>query len=298
MKATHDIPRDLLHNEALFRDPYFQRFRLRHAPRPPELEEGLAKDYLFPTLYADVRCAIGIFLCDYERARALLPHPAMRPVRMTRGRSLVTFSCYEYRNVLHVAPYNEIAMTVPVMMDARIHVPVLPMVVPAFDRLGFGFHVFHMPVTSRENQLRGNRIWGLPKVTEEIDIFEEGGDCVTIARDAGGDAYFTLRVPMDGTPERFDVQAHLYSMLGDRVLQSRTSFRGDFRMNKHMGLLFRRGTRPDRAYLSLGSSRMGDVLRGLEIEPMPFQLRYTPSMNAAFDLPNPGYAARNGAGPR
>jgi hypothetical protein len=30
--------------------------------------------------------------------------------------------------------------------------------------------VFGMPVTSRENQLRGNKLWGLPKVTQQIDI--------------------------------------------------------------------------------------------------------------------------------
>src|SRR5262249_41250897 len=97
MKPTHEFAPELLDNTAVFRDPFFHRFRLRHAPRPLALSETVHKDYLFPTLYADVRCAIGIFHCDYQRAREILPHPAMKPVRMTRGRSLVAFSCYEYR---------------------------------------------------------------------------------------------------------------------------------------------------------------------------------------------------------
>ena len=101
-------------------------------------------------------------------AAAMMLHPAVKPVRMTRGRSLVAFSCYEYRNVLGVAPYNEIAMTIPVLVDPGISVPVLPMIWDGFEN--FGYHVFSMPVTSLENQLRGLRIWGLPKVVQRIDI--------------------------------------------------------------------------------------------------------------------------------
>src|SRR3954451_14024187 len=106
MKANPDFGAELLDNSAQFNDPFFQRFRLRRAPRPLALTESITKDYLFPTLYADVRCAIGIFHCDYAKAHALLPHPAMKPVRMTMGRAIVAFSCYEYRNVLGVPPYN------------------------------------------------------------------------------------------------------------------------------------------------------------------------------------------------
>lgn len=287
MKPTLEISDGLLDNTACFRDPFFQRFRLRPAPRPLQLTDTISKDYLFPTLYADVTCAIGIFLCDYERARALLPHPKMRPVRMTLGRSLVVLSCYVYRNVMNVAPYNEIAMTIPVMLDPKLDVPVLPMVLPIFKE--FGYYVFGMPVTSKENQIRGNTIWGLPKVTQEIEISEEGGDCVTLARDDAGERYFELRVPMGGKPTRFDVSANLYSELGGRLLQSRTSFCGVFNVKKHMELLIRRGARPDRTYLTIGSGPAAEVLRSLNIEEHPFQLRYAQRMNSAFDLPNPDF---------
>jgi len=287
MKPTFDFDAGLLDNAAAFRDPFFQRFRLRRAPRPLQLTEQIAKDYLFPTLYANVKCAIGIFLCDYEAARALLPHPAMRPVRMTLGRSLVVFSCYEYRNVLGVPPYNEVAMTIPVLVNAPVDLPVVPMVVPGFP--GFGYYVFGMPVTSRENQLRGNKIWGLPKVTQEIDLYEEGGDCVTTVRDEAGEAYCSLRVPVAGKRAQFDVRAHLYSSLGGRLLQSETCFRATFAVNGHMGLLARRDATPDREYLTLGSGPAASTLRALGIERQPFQLRYASSMNSAFDLPDPEY---------
>ena len=134
------------------------------------MSEDVSKQYVFPTFYADVTCAIAIFLCDYSRALASMPHPSMQPVKMPGGRSVVLFSCYEYKSVLGIAPYNEIAMTIPIMVGGGWSPPILPLVVD-FERKGY--HVFSMPVTSPQNQLRGTRIWGLPKIVEAIAVAEE-----------------------------------------------------------------------------------------------------------------------------
>ncbi len=288
MQATHTIRPDKPANDDQFGDPFFRRFTLRAAEKPLDLMDGIAKTYPFPPLYHDVGCAIGIFLCDYGAALALMPHPRLRPVRMTRGRSLVIFSCYEYRQVLQVWPYNEIAMTIPVLANASFRPRVLPMLASSlFPR--FGYHVFAMPVTSKENQLRGNRIWGLPKVTRQIDIEVKGGDCVTRAFDEDGNAYFTLRVPTSGKATDFDATGSLYSSLDDRILRSQTSFKGRFAVTKHLRALWKKGLAPEREVLTIGDGPAAKALRGLGIESQPFQLRYSPSMNAAFDLPMAGF---------
>ena len=288
MQANLTVRPDKPANDDQFGDPFFRRFTLRPSDKPLALEGGIEKTYPFPTLYHDVGCAIGIFLCDYDAAVALMPHRRILPVRMTRGRSLVIFSCYEYRQVLQVWPYNEIAMTIPVMANATLRPPVLPMLLsPLFKR--FGYHVFSMPVTSRENQLRGNRLWGLPKVTQQIDIDVAGGDCVTKACESDGTPYFTLRVPTSGAPTEFDVTGSLYSALDGRILKSRTAFKGRFNVTKHMRALLTRDLSPDREYLTLGDGPSAKVLRELRIESQPFQFRYTPSMNAAFELPQRGF---------
>ncbi len=290
MKATKSIKAGLLENEDQFTDPFFKRFTLRHAPAPLQLTKSISKNYLFPTFYGDVKCAIGIFHCDFEKARAIMPHPKVKPVRMTFDRALVIFSCYVYRNVLGVAPYNEIAMTIPIMVDPLVNVPVLPMVAGNLFK-EFGYYVFHMPVTSKENMLRGVKIWGLPKEVEDIDIDEEGGDCVTRATDGDGNDYFTLRVPMDGDAEEFDETGKLYTRLDDQFLQSETNFKGTFNVQKHMDLLVKVGKTPDREYLTLGDGPKADMLRALDIEPHPFQTRYCPSMVSCFDLADPSYKA-------
>lgn len=288
MKPTTEIKQEMPRNEDKFGHPFFKRFKLRHAPQPLRLNDEVEKDYLFPTFYGDVTCAMAIFLCDYKKAKALLPHPKIKPVKMTLGRAIVALSCYEYRNVMNVAAYNEIAMTIPVMVDPVANVPVLPMLMDkAFKE--FGYYVFSMPVTSLENQLRGLRIWGLPKVVQEIDIHEEGGDCVTRAKDENGEEYIEVRVPMEGKAEKFDVTSNLYSRLGDRLLQSETNFQAEFKVTKHLDLLLNKGKRTDRTYLKLGGGPAAAALRGLDIEEHPFQIRFARGMNACFDLPRPGY---------
>ncbi len=287
MKPTLDIDEGLLDNAAEFKNSFYSRFALRPAPQPLQLNEQVSKNYLFPTLYGDVTCAMAVFLCSYEKAARMMLHPGIEPVKMTRGRSIVAFSCYEYKKVLGVAPYNEIAATIPVMIDPGINVPVLPMIAPVFKN--FGYYVFSMPVTSLENQIRGVKIWGLPKVVQEIDISEEDADCVTSAREETGDPYFKLRVPMNGQPVPFDVSSNLYTRLGDKLLQSETNFKATFNVNKHMGLLFKIGVVPDRPYLELGDTPSGRVLQELEIEPHPFQLRFAKNMSSCFDLPNPDF---------
>ncbi|MBI9091609.1 MAG: acetoacetate decarboxylase family protein [Desulfobacterium sp.] len=291
MKANYEIDDSLLDNQSTFNDSFFNRFHLRHAPVPLTLTPDISKNYLFPTFYNQVTCAIGIFMCSYDSAYAMVSQslgPKVKPVKMTKQRSLVAFSCYEYKSVMNVAPYNEIAMTLPVMVDPGVNPPLLPMVMDKHFKK-FGYYVFGMPVTSKENQIRGNTIWGLPKVTQDIDITQEDGDCVTIAREETGEPYFKLRVPTKGKPVDFDVTSNLYSRLGNEMLQSETNFKASFQVNKYMGQLFKKNTTPDRNYLVLGDTPSARILKDLDIDAHPFQFRFAKQMTSCFDLPNPDF---------
>jgi len=287
MKPTMEFGEKFLQNEDKFQDDFFKRFQLRHAPAPLQLNDQVTKNYRFPTFYGDVTCAIAIFLCSYSKAEKMMLHPRIKPVKMTRGRSLVVFSCYEYKNVMDVAPYNEIAMTIPIMVDPGFNIPVAPMILPIFKN--FGYYVFSMPVTSLENQIRGVKIWGLPKVVQEIAIREEGGDCITTAIEESGQPYLEVCVPMAGKPTQFDVSSYLYTRRGHDFFQSQTNFLATFNVNKFMGVLIKKNARPDRQYLKLHDTPSGRILKDLEIEAHPFQFRFARHLNSCFDLPNPDF---------
>lgn len=289
MKPNFKIEPKFLDNADQFQNDFFRRFTLRHAPQPLPLTDNISKNYLFPTFYGDVTCAQAIFMCSYEKAAKLMLHSKIMPVRMTRGRALIAFSCYIYNQVMGVGPYNEIAMTIPVMIDPGINVPVVPMIADIFKN--FGYYVFSMPVTSLENQIRGVKIWGLPKVVHEIDIHRDGDDCVTVGKDENGFQYMQLRVPTIGEPTAFDVTSNLYSQMGDRLRQSETNFKAEFNVIKFMNRLWQKGQKPDRPYLTIGEGPLANVLRDLEIEEHPFQFRYAEHMSSCFDLPNADYRA-------
>ena len=282
MKPNTHLEAGLVDNVDCFTGSFFERFETRPAAKPLELRDGLSKTYSFPTFYADVTCAIAIFLCGYREAEETMPHPSMKPVKMPGGRSVVLFSCYEYKTVMNLAPYNEIAMTIPVMVNAGYSPPLLPLVM---DFKKKGYFVFSMPVTSLENQIRGTRIWGLPKIVEEIEISTEGTHCTTVARDDSDEAYFELAVPKAGSSKHFDETGYLYSMLDGRLQKSQTNFEGDFSVSTNPSLLWKKGRRADAPALKLGRSPRADFLRALKIEETAFQFRFASDMKSCFDLP-------------
>ena len=282
MQPDFNLSKEMPDNTGDFNSEFYQRFKLRKNTRPLQLSEQISKDFSFPTFYNNVSCSMGIFMCNYEKALKILPHPTMKPVRMPGGRAVVVFSCYEYRNVMNMNPYNEIAMTIPLMMDGGFSIPVLPLVSKAFKN--FGYHVFSMPVTSEENRIRGKKIWGLPKVTERIDIEQNEGYSTTVAYDENDKEYFRLRIPMNGKGQSFDETGQLYSILDDNILKAQTNFKGNFKVNKHMGLLLNKGKKSNNPLLILGASPRAETLRNLEIEESVFQTRWCSNMEACFDL--------------
>ena len=282
MKPNIRLDSPLVDNSEAFTDPFIQQFNLRTRPDPLALRDDISKSYKFPTFYGNVTCSIAIFLCNYQRAEAIMPHPSMKPVKMPRERSVVLFSCYEYKNVMNIGPYNEIAMTIPIMVGGGFSPPLLPLVM---DFKKKGYYVFSMPVTSLENQIRGTKIWGLPKIVEEIDITTDGSNCTTVARDENGEAYFELSVPKSGSTKHFDEIGYLYSLLDGQLLKSQTNFKGDFAVTTNPSLLWKKDQKAESPALKLGAGPRAEKLRGLKIEEVPFQFRYAEGMNSCFDLP-------------
>ena len=140
-------------------------------------------------------------------------------------------------------------------------------------------------------QVRQWNIWGLPKVTQAIDQASDGGDCVTVAREADGTPYFTMRIPMSGVATSFDTSGWIYSKLGERFLRGQTNFKGTFNVTKHLPTLWQKDVKPTRPFLEIGDGPSAAILRQLQIEAQPFQTRYCASVNSTFDLPQADWRA-------
>ncbi len=277
MKVLKEFDNKLLNNEDKFQDPFFKRFKL--AKRKVKLGDVMEKEYFFPTLYGDVTCAQAIYLCSYQKALELMPHEKIKPVSMPGGRAVLAISCYEYKNVLGIPPYNEIAFTIAVEVDKEKS----PMLLPLLKNTNSGFYVFSMPVTSRENCLRGNYIWGLPKVTQPIDIYYEGNECVIKCYEEDGKEYFSLRVPMGGKPKEFDTTTYLFPKLNEKVLKAETNFKAVMNVNMFIKTLISKKAKPRVPYLTLSDTKSGLALKELDISPLPLQFRFGKNALSCFD---------------
>ena len=277
MKVLEKFDGSLLSNGDKFQDPFYKRFQLKK--RKVRLTASMEKEYDFPTFYGDVTCAQAIFLCSYSAAQLLMPHPAVKPVRALKNHAVMAVSCYEYKNVMGIPPYNEIAFTIAVDVEKKKSPVLLPLMRNSYS----GYFVFSMPVTSRENCLRGNNIWGLPKVTQEINIGVSDGETFVTAFE-GKTEYFRLRVPMIGKPTSMDETTYLFPKINGVVHRAETNFMGDFLIQKNLGVLLNPGKKPAKPYLTIGDTACGRVLKNLQLSPMPLQLRYVEHMAACFDF--------------
>jgi hypothetical protein len=283
MKITNEFDGSLLKNEDKFNDPFFKRFTLKK--RRVQLGDVMEKEYSFPTFYGDVTCAQAIYLCSYEKALEIMPHNKIKPVRMPGGRAVLAVSCYEYKNVMGVPPYNEIAFTIAVEVDKEKS----PVLMPILKNTNSGFYVFSMPVTSRENCLRGNYIWGLPKVTQEIDIYNEGDNCVIKCREESGEEYFSLKVPRNGKPKEFDQTTYLFPKLNGKVLKAKTDFKATMNINIFLKTLLSKSAKPKEEYMTLSDTPSGKAIKALDISPLPLQMRYGEHMTSCFDFYDESY---------
>ena len=282
MKPSLDINPYLLTNENLFNNEFYNRFAL--SPHTLPLNDEISKTYKFPTFYGNVTQSVAIYLCSYEKAKEMMPHGNLTPVKMGGGRTLVIFSCYEYKNVHQVDSYNEIAMTIPVMANPGVNVPVLPMIMTSMFKK-FGYYVFSMPVTSLENRIRGHKLWGLPKVTQEISFRNEDGFHICTAREETGEVYFELKVPVSGVKTDIDEKGFLYSNLDNEMVRAETCFKGSYNINKYMGRLLS-SKNVENSYLHLGDTPSGRIINNLELDSHPFQFRFAKNVSSCFDLPD------------
>jgi hypothetical protein len=257
---------------------FTQFFPLKHAAQPLTLTKGLERDYLFPTLYDEVRTAMLVSMGSYHAVRALIPDMRIRPLKFG-DRTPIILSSFRYGKVTGLNAYNEVAVAVLVEVGPPTK---LPPITQLLEREGeFGLYVLHMPVTTTENRIRGEKIWGLPKVEREIDLVSEAGDYVTrVKEQVNGkfESYLEFTVPLAGI--RFAVKEKtrkLFSIRGRELLESASiTAAGKATLGK---------IDPAKTYVKFGKTPTGRWLESLEIGTHPLIVRFSEKGSSALTYP-------------
>lgn len=213
-------------------------------------------------LACEFTAAGGLFPASAERLAARLPE-RLSPVRVAPGIGAVALVGIEYHRVGGLAPYDEFAVVVPVIADART------------DLLGaqllgadVGGYVDWLPVTTEASVALGAEIWGYPKELATIEIEDRGGvRRTTVSVD--GDRILTLDVRRASGRER-DLTARSYTAKNGRLLASHAALGGQF------------AVRPlsRRVSLSLSDHERADAIRDLGVSDRSLGRLYAPRSRA------------------
>src|SRR5262249_39657989 len=145
-------------------------------------------------------------------------------------------------------------------------------------------YVAAMPVTSHENQLRGLRIWGLPKSVHPIELRQVGDDFVTTVESEEGAPLLSFSVPMrSGSLTPLMPTARLHSQLDGTWLHATAHYQGQTRMDRDDKVLL--GYQQGRSRLWINDATPWPWLQRLSIQPIPFVTQFATDVQSLLTLP-------------
>lgn len=163
--------------------------------------EGRSYEFGLPQRYYDWSFMMAHFPAPLGGLRALLPTAKLQPVRALPGLGLLSLAAFEYRQAADLAPYNEFAVMVPVLLEPRVNAPALPLLVRSwFPTLGFYIH--RLPVTTQQACDVGIGVWGFRKSVATI-AFDETDDVRRCRWQEGTAQVATLEVRKAHAPDCF-----------------------------------------------------------------------------------------------
>ena len=126
---------------------------------PAQTSQG---QFDLPTLYQDVSVRQLLFWVDYARALPKLEGTGLTPIEMQQGKTIAMLIFYNYRRVLDVDPYEEIALAIPAdlasakkgtrKMRTLFGIQLIPS--------GISGYVLELPVTTAQACAGGRELWG------------------------------------------------------------------------------------------------------------------------------------------
>ncbi len=229
--------------------------------------------------------------CEFTMAGALFPASAeslaaglpdrLSPVRVASRTGALALVSIEYHRVAGLDPYDEVAVIVPVVADARTDLPGAQLV--GGDLGGW---VHWLPVTTEESVALGREIWGYPKEVADIEIEERAG---TRRTTVSLDGELVVALDVEPVESRTCDVTTAVTRERDLTLQSYTELDGDL-LATRVALDGPLALRPlsRRASVSLGSHDRADDRRALGIGQFSLGRLYSSRMRARL---HPGAAA-------
>ena len=132
-----------------------------------------------PVKYSDASALMVFFSISLKKAKSLLDSERLTPVSILGGRCLLGITFFDYRDC-PAGPYHEFTFSIPVLVDSKFHIPLLPIILDSFFK-NFGYYVFLMGADSDISRLHIEKIFPYPVVNKNLHINLEESDDLLIA---------------------------------------------------------------------------------------------------------------------
>ncbi len=130
------------------------------------LVEGISINV--PVRYTESRAYMAFFPASIDRVNAVIQSKRVRPVSILGKKCLLGVTVFDYKKC-DVGPYREIALSIPVLLDSSIRIPVIPLI---FERMfsSLGFFALQLAITSTVARKHSEQIFGYPTYGNNISV--------------------------------------------------------------------------------------------------------------------------------
>jgi len=210
------------------------------------------------------------FLCDYEKAKAILPGNELHPVKAF-GKAVFMVTVIDYR-VTTIGKYIEYSIALAVTRGRKPAPPMLPaMLLKTYKT---GQFILDLPVSSEVSVKGGKGIWGMPKHKANLDFIITDNQ---VSSQYEKDGQFAFRIEID-KPQKTNFPINLsainYSHFRNMLMASYIHFKSK------AGIRFGKSAT---GRLFIGDHPRTKFLKDLQIESKPFFTMYMPETTGILD---------------
>ncbi|MBI2475811.1 MAG: hypothetical protein HYV67_01035 [Candidatus Taylorbacteria bacterium] len=125
-------------------------------------------DIDIPMIYEDASAVMCLMLVDIKKVINFIHNKRAKPVSVFMGKTLLAINVFEYRESA-VGAFNEFTFSVPIMMDGKFNIPILPLIFDQrFSKLGF--YVIQLGASNDLGRKHIEDIWGYPTYKNNLNI--------------------------------------------------------------------------------------------------------------------------------
>lgn len=227
--------------------------------------------FTMPVATENSPALMAAFLCDYDKANALLPGDELHAVKYINGKAIFMVTVINYLHT-NIGKYIEYSIAIAVTRGAKPAPKMLPAVFMQYYNTGQ--FILELPVSTEISVKGGKGIWGMPKHKANLD-FKITDELVSAQYELDGK--FAFRIEID-KPTKCNFPLNVgtvnYSHFRNMLMASNIYF------NAKAGISLGKNAKGN---LFIGDHPRTAYMRDLDIESKPLFTAFMPDANGVLD---------------